>query len=194
MASTGSYALNLPNVYRVVMNPGNSVILAMTRNSNSVFRVIQLPQTGNPQPVPGAVDCQPLLLPVYCIVPVKGTFDRPTDAYFSLDGSTAYVLNCGPECGGAQASVSALSVSQLTYNNYPTVDPLSAGAASAMAPLPVANPVAIPGGVTAALSDGTNLYLSGQSLFRQTASGALTTTPAADGLFTGCMTTEPLST
>ncbi len=27
-------------------------------------------------------------------------FDRPVKAVFSADGSTAYVLNCGPECGG----------------------------------------------------------------------------------------------
>ncbi len=129
-SQAGTYALNLPNVNRVVMNPGNSVILAMTRNSNSLFRVIQLPQTGNPQPVPGAVDCEPLLIPVYCVVPVAGTYDRPTSAYFSQDGATAYVLNCGPECGGQTASITALKVSQITYNNFPTVDPLSAGAPS----------------------------------------------------------------
>ena len=32
-------------------------------------------------------------------------FDRPVKAVFSADGSTAYVLNCGPECGGSSASV-----------------------------------------------------------------------------------------
>ncbi len=63
-----------------------------------------------------------------------------------------------------------------------------------MASLPVANPIPIPGGVTAAVSDGTNLYLSGQSLFRPGASGALGTTPAADGLFTGFLTVMPLAT
>ncbi len=190
-SQAGTYALNLPNVNRVVMNPGNSVILAMTRNSNSLFRVIQLPQSGTTTVVPGAIDCEPLLLPVYCVVPVAGTYDRPTNAYFSLDGSTVYVLNCGPECGGQTASVSALNVSQLTYNNIPSVNPLAAGAPS---PLALPNPIPIPGGVTVALSDGTNLYLAGQSLFRPTASGALGTTPAADGLFTGYLTVMPLAT
>ncbi len=188
--SAGPYYLNLPNVDRVIMNPGNSVILAMTRNSNSLYRIIQLPQTGTPQPVPGAIDCQPLLLPVYCVVPVPGTYDRPTNAYFSLDGATAYILNCGPECGGTQASVSALSVSQLTYNNIPT----STTYPNPMASLNVANPIPIPGGVTDAVSDGTNLYLSGQSLYRPSASGALGSTPAADGLFTGFLTVMPLAT
>ncbi len=192
-AQGGSYTLSLPNVNRVVMNPGNSAILAMTRNSNSLYRVIQLPQTSTPIFPPGYVDCQPLLLPVYCIVPVSGTFDRPTNAFFSLDGATAYVLNCGPECGGTTAGITALQVSQITFNNIPTVNPLSPGAPSPLATLPVPNPIPIPGGVTDAIADGNNLYLSGQSLLRLTATGALGSTPAADGLFTGFLTVLPLS-
>ncbi len=184
----GSLALNLPGVYRVVMNPGNSVMLAMTRNSNSLYRIIQLQQTSNPVVPPGSVDCEPQLLPVYCVVPVPGNYDRPSNAYFSLDGNTVYVLNCGPECGGTTASVAVLQTGAVAYNNIPTVDPLSPGAPSPFAKLPVANPIPIPGGVTAAVSDGTNLYLSGQSLFRLTSGGAIGTTPAADGLFTGYMT------
>ncbi len=34
-----------------------------------------------------------------------GVFDRPVAAFFSSDDSTAYVLSCGAECGGTQASV-----------------------------------------------------------------------------------------
>ena len=190
----GTFALNLPNVNRVVMNPGNTVMLAMTRNSNNLYRIIQLPQSSNPIFPPGYIDCEPLVLPVYCIVPVAGTYDHPTGAYFSLDGSTAYILNCGPECGGTKASVTALQVSQLTYNNIPTVNPLGAGAPNPLAALPVPNPIPIPGGVTFAISDGTSLYLAGQSLFRPTSTGALSSTPAADGLFTGFLTVMPLST
>ncbi|MBE7182481.1 MAG: hypothetical protein INR71_14965 [Terriglobus roseus] len=44
------------------------------------------------------------------------------------------------------------------------------------------------------MSDGTNLYLAGQSLLRQTSTGALGTAPAADGLFTGFLTIVPLAT
>ena len=43
-------------------------------------------------------------------IPIPGTFDHPIAAYFSSDNSKAYVLNCGPECGGAQASVSELTM------------------------------------------------------------------------------------
>lgn len=177
----GSYSLDLPNVYKVAFNAGNTVILAMVRNSNSLYRVIKVNATSNPGPVPGAIDCQPVLLPVYCVVPVPGTYDRPSDVYFSVDGSTAYVLNCGPECGGTTASVTFLQEGALTINTIPAVDPLSPGAPSPLSLLPVANPIPIPGGVTAALSDGTTLYLSGQQLL-------------SNGLFAGNLTTLNLGT
>jgi len=37
-------------------------------------------------------------------------FDHPVWAIFSDDDSTAYILNCGPECGGTTASVTLLDV------------------------------------------------------------------------------------
>jgi hypothetical protein len=37
-------------------------------------------------------------------------FDHPVWAAFSDDDSTAYILNCGPECGGTTASVTLLDV------------------------------------------------------------------------------------
>ena len=78
----------------------------MVRNSDTLYRLVRL--NSNQASPPGAVDCQPYNLPVYCVVPVTGSYDRPTSAYFSVDGTTAYVLNCGPECGGSIASVSVL--------------------------------------------------------------------------------------
>jgi hypothetical protein len=166
--STGgtSYALNLPGVDKVVIDPGDSVVLAMVQNSDTLYRVVKLPATSTPVFPPGYVDCEPLLLPAYCVVPVAGTYDRPVNVTFSLDGTTAYVLNSGPENGGTTSSVSFLNMAPLNINSVPTVNPLSAGSPSPMATLPsgVANPVPIPGGVTAAISDGTYLYLSGQQL------------------------------
>ena len=180
--------LNLPNVNRVVINPGNTIILAMTRNSNALYRIVQIPQSSNPVTPPGSIDCEPLLLPVYCVVPVAGNYDRPTNAYFSLDGNSVYVLNSGPENGGQTASVSVLQSTAVVASNLPAVNPLAAGAPSPLANLPVANPIPIPGGVTDAVSDGTTLYLSGQSLLSQTATGTLNPTPRTDGLFTGYLT------
>ena len=39
------------------------------------------------------------------VVTYVGGFDRPVQAFFSSDDTTAYVINCGAECGGTQASV-----------------------------------------------------------------------------------------
>ncbi len=177
-----SYTLNLPNVYRVFANVGDTVALAMVRNSNSLYRVIKLnpnqiynPGATNPLFPPGAIDCQPYVLPVYCVVPVEGNFDRPDYAYFSLDGGTVYVLSGGVELGGGSnggASVSLLPVGALTNNVIPT---------STNYPVLTTATVPIPGGATDALSDGVNLYIAGQSL-------------QPDGLFAGNLTLLNLST
>ena len=173
-ASTGgSYALNLPNVYRVAVNPGGTVALAMVRNSDALYRVIKL-NINQPAP-PGNVDCQPTILPVYCVVPVPGTYDRPVFAQFSLDGSNAYVLNCGVECGGGAhggSSVSFIPQGVLQVNAIPTAVPY---------PAVVTNTIPIPGGATTALADATNLYIAGQQL-------------QADGLYAGFLTALDLTT
>jgi hypothetical protein len=181
-----TYQLNLPGVNKVVIDPGFSVVLAMVQNSDTLYRIVRLPQTPNPVLPPGYVDCEPLLLPQYCVVPVAGTYDRPVNVNFSLDGSQAYVLNSGPENGGTTAGVTVLNTTPLNINTVPTVNPLGAGAPSPMATLPAgaANPVAVPGGVTASVSDGTYLYLAGQQL---------QTSGAYKGLFAGNLTTVNLS-
>jgi hypothetical protein len=109
----GSYALNLPNVFKVAVNKGDTVALAMVRNSNVLYRVFKLNADQYPTQqaaiqATGSADCEPTLLPVYCVVSVPGTYDEPAGVYFSLDGTTAYVLNCGPECGGKTASITLL--------------------------------------------------------------------------------------
>jgi hypothetical protein len=187
IASIGAttYDFNLPNVDKVAIDRGGEVILAMVRNSNTLYRVVKLPVTDNPVIPPGSVDCEPLILPAACVVPVAGTYDRPTNAAFSLDGSTAYILNSGPERGGTTASVTFLQMGQLNMNLIPTVDPLSPGAPSPLSTLPVANPIPVPGGVTVALSDANYLYLAGQQL--------LSSGPYS-GLFAGRLTTINLST
>jgi len=169
-----TYALNLPNVYRVAVNQGDSVVLAMVRNSNTLYRLLRLNQ--NQGFIPGAVDCQPFNLPVWCVVPVPDSatspsLDRPVGAYFSLDGTTAYVINCGPECGGGTAGITMLRQGDMRVDNYPTSTPY---------PSPVTGNVPVPGGATAVLADGTTLYISGQQL-------------QPDGLFAGFLSTMDLS-
>jgi len=171
--STGqSYGLNIPNVFKVVTNTGDTVALAMVRNANVLYRVFKLNENQYPTQqaaiqATGAVDCEPNLLPVYCAVSVPGTYDRPSGVYFSLDGTTAYVLNCGPECGGNTASVTLLQQGPLNNNVIPS---------SPTQTNPMIANVPVPGGVTAAISDGITLYLAGQQL-------------QPDGLFTGFLST-----
>jgi len=71
--------------------------------------------------------------------PIPGIFDRPIAAYFSSDDTKAYILNCGPECGGAQASVTELTLATLAQRSVP---------------VPAA---------TVGVLDGTNLYVAGQA-------------------------------
>ena len=178
-----TYALNLPNVYSVSANIGDTVVLAMVRNSNTLYRLIKL--NSNKTAPPGAIDCQPVILPVYCVVPVPDSssspsFDHPVSAYFSLDGWTAYLLNCGPECGGSTASITMMPIAPLQVTVCPTPASDTSGVpecpTSGSDTSPVTGHLNIPGGVTTALSDGSTLYLAGQQL-------------QADGLFTGFLTT-----
>jgi hypothetical protein len=91
--------------------------------------------------------------------PIPGTFDRPIAAYFSSDDSKVYILNCGPECGGAQASVTELTLSSLAQRTVP---------------VPAA---------TVGVLDGTTLYVAGQTVGGGMASivdtGAMTLTSSA---------------
>ena len=164
-STPGVYDLNLANVNRISINPSGSVALAFVQNSNLVYSVLRL-QSHQPAPA-NAQDCEPQNLPVYCLMPVAGTFDRPTKAVFSPDGATAYVLNCGPECGGSQASVSYLPTAGVLVQSGSPVPPGS--------PTQVSATVPIPGGDTDALAVGTTLYLAGQQ--RQ-----------SDGLLAGMLT------
>jgi hypothetical protein len=174
--SGGTYALSLPGVYRVSVNPGGSMALAFVQNSNYIYYPRKLSSgetvtySGGPSTWPlGAQDCEPLNAPVWClfqaldssstsssIVPLK--FDRPTKAIFSADGGTAYILNCGPECGGTTASIMTLPVAPMIFlldkqsGSLPTQSTLDS------------NAIDIPGGASNALIDGTTMYVVGQEL------------------------------
>lgn len=199
--------LNLPNVYKVVVNPSGTVVLAFVQNSNYAYRVIRLQQpNGTVMQVPtfpneatwpadvSPVSCQPVNLPIYCVVPVLGqdgnpvVFDRPFNTIFSSDGTTGWLLNCGPECGDsnvdpvtgqATASVSFLNLGPLNIYNFPGS---TYPAPPQIPPLPTEQRrVAVPGGATMALYGKGMLYISGQQ--RQ-----------PDGLFGGVLSVMNLST
>ena len=89
--------------------------------------------------------------------PVAG-FDRPVSAFFSSDGTTAYVLNCGAECGGTQAGVQTLD---LSTNTAGTAIPVPAATIAFvsnstmyLAGTPLANPQPCTGETTQATTCG----------------------------------------
>lgn len=181
-----TYTFAVPNVYKVIANPSHSVVLLMLRNSNDVYRLLLL--NSDQAAPPGSLTCQPLNKPVYCILPVGSTqadgsvhepaFHRPVNAYFSPDGSQVYFLSCGRECGGTAATgddmpgLNFANLNSLRTDYYPP---------SATYTSPVVSTTSVPGGATAAISDGTTVYVAGQSL-------------QSDSLYTGNLSTIPLST
>jgi hypothetical protein len=177
-SSGGSYPLSLPGVYRVSVNQGASVALAFVQNSNYAYYPRKLTQaqglaySAGPASWPkAAVDCEPQSLPVYCLFQAQSpdhvdatgnyygaplAFDRPVKAVFSPDGGTAYILNCGPECGGTKASITPINVAPMIYLIGQQSGTLPTNTALANATLP------IPGGASNALVDTTTLYVVGQ--------------------------------
>lgn len=173
-----SYALSLPGVYRVSVNPGGSMAVAFVENSNYAYYPVKLSAaqttsfSGGPSTWPkAAFDCEPQAAPAWCLFQMQSpdsvdtagfhygaplVFDRPVKAVFSTDGGTAYVLNCGPECGGSVASVTALPVAPLIF---------AVGQASGTLPTNAAltsSTLAIPGGSSNALVDSSTMYVVGQ--------------------------------
>lgn len=108
----------------LIPNPSGNQILVLSDTANTVTVLsTALISTGN------------------ALTAVAGSFDKPVWAVFSSDGSTAYVMNCGPECGGTTAGVSVIDMTQ----SSPTVTPI----------------VPITGGATTGLLSGGNLYVAG---------------------------------
>jgi hypothetical protein len=208
-----NYHFNLPGVYRVSMNSGGSIALAFVQNSNYIYYPRQLTSaqttafSGGPSTWPkAAVDCEPYSLPVWCLFQAQSpdnldatgnyygaplTFDRPVKAVFSADGGTAYILNCGPECGGTTASVSSMPVAPMIFllgqqsGTLPTQSALNG------------NTIVISGGASNALVDSSTLYVvgqkpetvQGQTLF----AGNLTIVNLPTGTATAMTASDPIS-
>jgi len=135
--------VEIPSVRYLSIDHTGNRILGFSDNSNSVAVITPSNLgTGN-------------------AVTFVGGFDRPVAAFFTSDDSTAYVVNCGAECGGVQASVQTLS---LTTNTAGT-------------------PVNVPA-ASAALVDGPTMYLAGTPVPASSCSGGQTTKATTCGLLT----------
>lgn len=131
-----------------------------------------------------AEDCEPQNLPAYCVFPVStganAKFNHPIKAVFSSDGSTAYVLDCGPECGGTTAGITTIPITVASLN------PGNIGASGIN--LTATSFVPIPNGVTDALFNGNTMYIAGQQCQNFVQGQPCT------GLFTGYLTVYDTST
>ena len=215
----GSFPMGLPGAYRVSVNPGGSVALTFVENSNYVYypRKLTASQTisysGGQSTWPkAAIDCEPRTAPNWCLFQAQSPdnvdatgnyygapleFDRPIKAVFSSDGSTAYILNCGPECGGTRASVTLLPVAPMIY-----LLGLSSGQLPTNAAL--STPCATAGGVNAckidlssgaasnALVASSTMYVVGQHLMPDGFwGGSLSTIDLANRIVVPSTSTSP---
>ncbi len=187
-----SLTLNLPNAYGISVNPGGTIALVFVQNATqaaghtvnvdnpasfAVYSIVQLNQAqqaaavNNPNYL-GAQDCEPQRQPLWCVFPVStgasATFDHPVKAVFSPDGTSAYVINCGPECGGTTASLTTIPITASSINS-------GSNGASGIALVAQSN-VPIPNGATNAIFNGNTLYVAGQQY------------QASSGLFAGYLT------
>jgi hypothetical protein len=115
--------ITVPLVSNIVLTHNGAKLLAFSDQSDTVNVVDPVAKTATAIPTSATT-----------------SFDRPITAFFTTDDTTAYVINCGPECGGTQASVKVLD---LTAN-----------------PPVVLSTVNVPAATTALLDNGT-LYLAG---------------------------------
>jgi hypothetical protein len=129
----GDQGINPPYRFLSVGNTGTRV-LAFSQGDDAVANMVAVV-------TPTSVGTAN---PVITFVP---GFDHPVWAFFNTDDTTAYVLNCGAECGGTQASIQTLD---LTTNTAGPVFPVCVGVGPAQQCAG-----------TAALVVGSTIYVAG---------------------------------
>jgi hypothetical protein len=130
ISSSITTEIGVPGAQTVVANPNGAQLLVFSNDSNSVSVISPIVAV---PPIDQGCDTAP-----NSVCTVISGFDRPVFAIFN--GNTAYILNCGAECGGTQASVQSLD--------------FTATGTTVGTPLPV-------DGATVALLAGTTLYVAG---------------------------------
>ncbi len=101
-------SLPVPAARYVVGSHNSNRILAFGEGSNTVTVITPSFIGTNSNP----------LIPICC-------FDHPSWAIFSSDDNTAYIFNCGPECGGTAAGI---TVVDLNTNTVGVTIPVPGGA------------------------------------------------------------------
>lgn len=113
-------SIPVPGAHYLSLNPDGTRLLVFGDNSDNVTVIdtSKINQTG--------------------VSTVVSGFDRPVAGVFSSDGTQAFILNCGPECGGTSAGVTVLNISNNTVGRTVPVQAATVG-----------------------LLDGTTLYVAG---------------------------------
>lgn len=138
-AASITATIPIPGAHYVVPSPNGNQILVFSDNVNTVVLLTPSLIGASGQPTTIA-PCTTTQVPA-CTLPA--TFDRPIGAVFDPSGTTAYILNCGPECGGSIAGITAID---MTNTGNP--------GAVVLANQPVA-------AATVALLEGTQLFVAG---------------------------------
>ncbi len=178
--------------------PNQSTATGTSNGDFSVYSIVKLTQaeslaaankphftyTGPNGETNTAEDCEPQNLPAYCVFPVStgpnAKFNHPIKAVFSSDGSTAYVLDCGPECGGTESGLTAIPLTKSAMN------PGGTGASGVN--LVASSFTPIPKGATDADFNGNTMYIAGQQCQNFVQGQPCT------GLFTGYLTVYDTTT
>jgi hypothetical protein len=132
LSAADTVILPIPAAHYLAQSGDGSRLLAFSDNSDSVTVVSPF----NIQPGQRNAICTP------AVCQVVAGFDRPIAGFFSSDNTQAWILNCGPECGGVQASVQTLDLHDPAH--------------------PVAGPATpIPGGSTVGFIKGQTMFVAG---------------------------------
>jgi hypothetical protein len=164
MNLTGSVTTTIAvnNAQTVISNATGSQLVVFSPGSGSLSNSITVLSPGNAvPPVDTSCTTQP-----NAVCTVVGGFDQPV--FGVISGSTAYILNCGPQCGGNQASVAVFDLGSLTITNTIPVD-----------------------AATMAFLTGSTLYVAGTSPTNNACTGqttAATTCGRLDVIDLGSMT------
>ena len=120
--STGSITSTypVPGAHWVALSPDGNTLLVFALNSDTLYLINLTQTTPTAVAIPG--------------------FARPVNAFISSDNSTAYILNCGPECGSTAGPPSVMRFNIATQTITATV------------------PVA---GASVGLLNGNNLFVAG---------------------------------
>lgn len=134
--------ISVPNAQTVVASPDGTHLLVFSNDSDLITVISPLLVNTGVSVATTVMAC---------------TGCRPAYAVFSNDSSTAYILNCGAECGGSQSGVGTPA----------TLQPLN------MATLALGTSVPVDG-ATVALLSGSTLYVAGNSATNNSCTGETT--------------------